>query len=332
MLADEMIAATGTGAMAKEMGVDMAGIAEAIRDAARFDLMPGVIATAHVVRDSPLDARLKALTLTRLPFARTWFEWPGGIGGPGTIQDETRTRPVPRRMGALVETDESLRRGSIDFCWVQDDMGGINLCPLRVTFDWNEEPQPVEDAGLTGIRADIAAGFVDRLRHATDRDSIRRSSDAALLLDNERFGVVLSPYWRRCIARLILRQQFSAITAMLESAMRDITGEADILRSVIMCLNSRNMTRASYQPAPERLNKQRARKGRAPLLDTTTIRIKLSPGLAARVGNGGERNASKAHVVRGHFKIRRSGVYWWSPFLRGEGKGNVAPSQYQVVP
>lgn len=27
-----------------------------------------------------------------------------------------------------------------------------------------------------------------------------------------------------------------------------------------------------------------------------------------------------AHYVRGHFKQRRSGVYWWSPFVRGTGE------------
>jgi len=27
-----------------------------------------------------------------------------------------------------------------------------------------------------------------------------------------------------------------------------------------------------------------------------------------------------AHYVRGHFKQRKSGVYWWSPFVRGSGE------------
>ena len=100
-----------------------------------------------------------------------------------------------------------------------------------------------------------------------------------------------------------------------------------MLQSVILLLNSRNMTAAQAVPAPERLNRQRARKGRAPLLDYTTIRIKLSRSLAQRAGADSERSAARLHVVSGHFKVRKSGIFWWSDHARGEsdpGRGAAA--------
>lgn len=37
-------------------------------------------------------------------------------------------------------------------------------------------------------------------------------------------------------------------------------------------------------------------------------------------GVTGQRCDVEAHLVRGHFKRRRSGVYWWNPFIRGTGE------------
>jgi hypothetical protein len=56
------------------------------------------------------------------------------------------------------------------------------------------------------------------------------------------------------------------------------------------------------------------------LLDYTHIGIRLTRALGARAGMAADpRQAARLHLVRGHFKIRKSGVYWWSPFARGQG-------------
>lgn len=34
----------------------------------------------------------------------------------------------------------------------------------------------------------------------------------------------------------------------------------------------------------------------------------------------GKREGVTAHTVRGHFKKRKSGLFWWSPFVRGKGQ------------
>jgi hypothetical protein len=57
--------------------------------------------------------------------------------------------------------------------------------------------------------------------------------------------------------------------------------------------------------------------------------------LAARAGMAGdERNPSRLHLVRGHFKIRASGVYWWSPHARGvtDPRTPIARQQRTVSP
>jgi hypothetical protein len=68
-----------------------------------------------------------------------------------------------------------------------------------------------------------------------------------------------------------------------------------------------------------RLNKQRRRKGRSDLLPVRPIRWDLHR-FERRAGRGltaGEKIEVTAHLCRGHFKMRKSGLFWWSPHYRG---------------
>jgi hypothetical protein len=118
-----------------------------------------------------------------------------------------------------------------------------------------------------------------------------------------------------------------------EAAVADMTGEPGTIRAVIMLLNSRNATISDYVPAPERLNVQRAKRRKAPLLDRTTVRIRLSRFEAARAASQGQREAIRQHLVRGHFKLRRSGIYWWADHQRGDPAcGVLAGQDYRIDP
>ena len=43
-----------------------------------------------------------------------------------------------------------------------------------------------------------------------------------------------------------------------------------------------------------------------------------------------KRNDSRLHMVRGHFKRRKTGIYWWSSFLRGSEQLGLVAKDYQV--
>jgi hypothetical protein len=76
----------------------------------------------------------------------------------------------------------------------------------------------------------------------------------------------------------------------------------------------------------ERLNRQRAKLGRPPLLGTRPVKWDLSR-FDRPAGHGlspQERSEAVAHLCRGHLKRRSSGVYWWSPHFRGL-RGSPAP-------
>jgi hypothetical protein len=100
--------------------------------------------------------------------------------------------------------------------------------------------------------------------------------------------------------------------------------ERIFLMHVLPCLillNCRNAVTREITPAPDRLNKKRKEKGRLPIREYATIKVHLS-GSARRamakagVSLSGMRDGS---FVIGHFKIRKTGIWWWGFHMRSGG-------------
>jgi hypothetical protein len=319
MLADDIIAAVGSASDQVYCGA-FAPMALAIKRAQRFDLSPEVLRSALTISKSAIGPQLRALPLCRLPFARCWFEWPGNVGG------------IPKRMGALVSTDASLQRGTIAYAWMHPDpdLGGVNICPLLVTFDWRETPEPVADI-MGAARWHTTATDQDWRKLATQFDRVRLSARADVEEETRRFGIAINPMMSKFLtfAEATSRE---ALHKILAAASLDVEGEPPMLRAAIMLLNSRNLAVQTARPVAAKLNRARAARGREPLLDYTHIGIRLTRALAARAGMAGDpRHAARLHLVRGHFKIRKSGVYWWSPFARGTTDGSAPLNQHRHV-
>jgi hypothetical protein len=326
MLADDLIANVGSPEDRLYCGA-FADLARRIRGAQRFDLSPEMMLSAFTVTHStPIGSQLRALSLCKFPFRSTWFEWPGGFAGIESARTDCQA-PVPKRMGALVDTDESLQRGSITWAWIHPHMG-INICPLAITFDWRAEPEPLADIARNATWHERASE-ADWKKLAVDFPRIRNSTRQDVIADNMRFGIILNPGMQAFMDRA---SQVSAFGKLMNAAVKDIEGEAPLLRASIMLLNSRNLAEHRPRAISPKLNKSRARTGKPPLLDYTHVAIKLSRALGARAGMAADaRQPSRLHLVRGHFKIRASGVYWWSPFARGAATGRPIERQQRTV-
>jgi hypothetical protein len=213
---------------------------------------------------------------------------------------------------------------------------GVNVCPLSVSFDWRADFEPVDDLGSA---ARDRYGMSDAEFHRLSRERtleglprLRGIPKEQLDEERDRFGFVWSPYAAGYAAEYERRHgPLEPAHPLFQTCLGDITGEPGMLQCVILLLNSKNLTAVETVPAPERLNKQRARKGREPLLGYSTIRIKLSRTLAQRAGAHGERNPARVHVVSGHFKVRKSGVYWWNDHTRGDPTQGVIRQQKRKV-
>src|SRR3546814_607944 len=92
----------------------------------------------------------------------------------------------------------------------------------------------------------------------------------------------------------------------------------------LILLNCRNAVEREHVPAPDKLNKKRTARGRPPLVEHIVVKVSLNAKVRRRAeaSGTGPGNWIRGTLVRGHFKVRKTGIFWWSPHARS-GYGTV---------
>jgi hypothetical protein len=365
-LIDEIQAAVGTEADRVLCG-SITSMARALADAQCFELAPEVVqACGHVATSKP-SSLLSAMPMTRLPYAKTWIEWqPPDDGVPHLIVNYTAERPKPVRMGCLFEaaTPDRLAQGFMSWAWLHTEVGGgLVVLPYAVQFDWRADgnvltmvdhiaelfdTMPAElrrELRQHGLNADGA-----ELRRYTERQRLDPGQAAELLRRAKKSWARLAadPEEQIALVRLMERAivcpnqhcvdlwfklnqvaQPDAIDRLAESWRKDLEGEPDFALAFVIMLNAK----AALEQTPDdfvRLNRRRALAGKPALREFVVTRLNLSHSRSRNAtAQGMSRNAARQHLVRGHFKVRSSGIFWWSPFVRG-GPDAVDRGHYRV--
>jgi len=142
----------------------------------------------------------------------------------------------------------------------------------------------------------------------------------------------ISPHGVGLIAALLQAVKGNELTNLLLKWEADMQGEGGWMQCLLAMLNSRNPVVEHTPVDLTKLNKSRRKSGKAEFLPYVKTQLTMSRS-QQRIAkaHGIDREAARQHLVRGHFKIRRTGVYWWAPFLRGDArKGAVERQEYEV--
>jgi hypothetical protein len=101
----------------------------------------------------------------------------------------------------------------------------------------------------------------------------------------------------------------------------------------LFMLNCKNLYDSTFIPLSNALQKSRIKRGKLPLFEYRICRLKLSENkFYTRLAQQGmSKNEIRVHIVRGHFKCRKSGIYWWSPFMRGNPNLGIIEKDYNIV-
>jgi hypothetical protein len=115
-----------------------------------------------------------------------------------------------------------------------------------------------------------------------------------------------------------------------EYAYEDWGGEMRFMIGLLWLLNARNVA-YTENVNKEKHNIKRKKQGKLPLF--SHMLLKIRPEIYAH--DAGSMAASqnrdmRLHFVRGHFKHRRSGLFWWSMHARGSGKQGIIEKDYVV--
>ena len=320
MLADHIIQSAKN---PKGMNPFFTDFGKAVAAAVPFEIEPDVGRIAHAVQQSDGKRLLAIHEFCRVPFKSSWFEWVGPSASFGTtIKSDARTEetaPRPDRCGALVEVlDDDMSAAMVSFAWSHKQYG-VNVSPYSFLFDWagkNRIPKVASKMALDDIRKAFP-------KHKNDSDDdLNRLEARAEVLPNPR----LVKLWMAVEAR-----GAEYLEAFKANAISDCEGEGGFVEGLLATLNSRNLSSVSEPCDMSKINKARRRMGRPELLSFRTVRLSLSRGVERRRGQG-TGDPLPLHMVRGHFKVRKSGIYWWSPFWRGDAAiGVVSRSGYQVA-
>jgi Transposase DDE domain group 1 len=338
-LADQIIAAAGTKLDDSYFGA-LSALGADIARAECFELSDDIREACDQVAESKPSSILSAMPMMRLPYAKTWIEWtrpPEGIYQIGSGPAEACSRPV--RMGCLFDAPDGLDNGRMNVAmdWlpgVSDSEREPHAVPYAVYFDWaagRDMMAMKAELHRAGVR-DLAPEFSDASfaeahlrtqwsRHAADTEELRAVEElhrrAITIPDMVRFA----GWWHNMTPSKDTQLGFAATVDCLW----------DPAVAFIVMLNARGATDRKREDL-SKLNRARQKKGKAPLKEFVVTRLSLSRGTANRaVVHGLDRAAARQHLVRGHFKTRKSGIYWWSPFVRGRADQVVLRERYAVL-
>jgi hypothetical protein len=245
--------------------------------------------------------------LLHVPAETVWVEWceapwRAELAQYGFDLDAADTERSGRR-GAFIQSSADGRRGLIRTFW--SDKGittGVTVSSMEAYFDFesqgDQDPKPMDDDHRPTVSvSDDKRG--DLLRQCL-RFRYERSWDG---------------YYRDARCPIATKQSIA------RHALSTIAPDIPVLLAFLLLLGMRSGV--SHRPQScARLNRSRARAGKAPLLDHVEVH---SPFLMpyrsdAAEGDPMARRGRRLHHVRGHLVRRGDKIFWRIPHLRGNSR------------
>ncbi len=309
-----------------------------IKQAQYFVLDEQAVAMAVNVSQQKPSSIIACLPFVRLPAPVMWIEFANqhmrqamaAVGSPN-IRGERQIADVERTGFLLWEEDGQIVMDHVHRDRLQDGFTTILVSNVRLAFDpdtsgrrheivstmshlidkfsKSAESEETDDIGVTGKIA-------KRLKEVNKNDA----EAVALKQLSWRFGMAPNPdqkAFRKAMLQIMPEQKIALMEAdQMEDAFRIFV---NLILPGLILLNCRNAVRTEVVPAQDRLNKQRAKKGRPPIEAYQYVRMHLTPTKKRLYERHGISTSSvTGGLVIGHFKVRESGIFWWNPHWRGE--------------
>ena len=315
----------------------MSGVVSRIKDAAVFALDPDASAMCVNVFLSRPSSILAALEFVRLQAPSVWIEYSNlaardAFARMGNDNEWIEGGVMIEKTGLLLRE----RNGLIEMeavCQFRPADGDrvIELLTARCTFDPTpgrrldpddyREPHRIEH-GATGATKRYYDLLARDPRERAAKDEIRA-----------RFKGGLHPAYLG-VAASMGREFKDRLEQALSGHVNDIFQmfTTQVLPSLIL-VNCKNAVESEYVPAPARLNKARRAKGRPEIGPYHVIKLHLRPKARAKYDRQGYSGIEmRGGLVMGHFKVRKTGVFWWSPFYAARSGKQATRAVRLVTP
>lgn len=297
----------------------------ALAQATPFEISPEVGRIAGQIGRSSAAKVAEIMPFCRVPFKSAWFEW-RGVSADFLPAGPKYDLQKPDRFGVLFVSDgDDHSRATAVFAWGTRGIG-VNVCPFAAMMDWSESPHIPDFARITS--AD------DSLKHYRQTGTFKNDSDEDIKAIINRGTLIANPMMLQFWKDMILASGGRKLPITLTQTWADdINGEPGFAEALLAVINSRNLVSITPDTTDlTKLNRARAKRGKPPMLQFRKVAISLSRSATTRASQRGD-GAMPLHTVRGHFKVRKSGIYWWAPYWRGDASvGVVSRTGYTVKP
>jgi hypothetical protein len=260
--------------------------------------------------------QLACADLLRIPAERIWIEWCEAawlaeLQRYGFNQPARSPQGLGRR-GALIRAARDGRSGLIRTFWaVGENDADVLASSVEAYFDL-DAPEGMEPAAPSDMDAPLSC--------------IPNGIKGAPAILQRYFRYRYERSWAQYYDRARLPSLSKA--ALAHHALSTIAIDIPMMLAFFLLLSTRDGLPRRIQSL-DKLNRARARTGKAPLLDHIEV---CAPVLHEPDAFGGEdspggRRAPRLHHVRGHLVRRGSQLFWRVPHLRGSARAGVVRSR-----
>ena len=315
MLCDKLIAATYVENLASS---SLLQLHMQLQQAQKFDLSSDAVAAAEEMMSS-YDRIAHTIEHIRLPFPNLWME----------VAHQHRARflrapmhlpsmqSVPKRVGFLL-SEVTPKRFAVHLFWEHLN-GNLNMSNRATYYDLGRAasaaPVPLENS-INKYKFFSTPSAEEWVR-ASD---ITRGQLTAIAIPGE-------PVFKTSLPEFVTQQQAELL---FEIAAADWSGETVFILSVLALLNTVNAV-ITERVDCSRLNKARAKHKKHPLANHYVL--KIHPRIKRYIKREDDpKNPHKylrGHFVRGHWKVRKTGIYFWHSHIRGDEKNPITKT-YEV--
>lgn len=325
-LADAIIDAVGSKFDRGLFGT-ISRLAEEITEATCFVFTDDTKEAMGRLASSKPSSLVSALPLCRAPFKKCWFEWSGK-----RVESWNRLAKggdIPLKFGVFIDCiDETYQRMGVVFSWQHDK----KLLPPGMSH------HACINIGALGYFVDWSGGkwkFVEKESRKRPREFLNKLSPGELEAENRLLDTMVyrvPPMLHELVEHLRSIGRQEVVDEIINKTRHDIVGEINYVIAALCLLNSKNCLDIE-QADLKNINRARRRNGKKPLISYSTVKIALSKSDRVAAAELGLSEAQiRQHIVRGHFKIRKSGVYWWRPHIRGYAElGEVRRAGYEIT-
>ena len=250
--------------------------------------------------------------ILRFPATRAWVEWSerGRVAELSRLGladfDESSDRRG--RAGALIEADESGRRGAVSVVW-ENAEGAPDLSPFSIDYDL-DDPDFSQQAAANAYSVRVS-----------DCESLSRCLTHACFR--------LRPAWSAYHHRYARTDR--ALKTVIASELSNIASDMVFVGAFFLILQARGAL--TLEPSNlARLNAARRAREKPELLDYVQVGLNLAGGAdGGRASAGAGRTTPRLHHVCGHLVRRGATVFWRRAHMRGDPHAGAIRSRTIMV-